>query len=287
MVDPSLLDPARGSEDDLAELARRAHAAGMGILLDIVPNHMGVASPGAQPLVVVAAQGGPGSRYAQAFDVDWDAGGGKVRLPVLGSDADLDKLEVVVSEESGTAPSCAILTIVFRWRTERTTTAGRAWAARTADAPLRRLRLRAWARAVHARQHYELMDWRRADHELNYRRFFAVNTLAGIRVEVPWVFDEAHERILHWVRQGWVDGLRVDHPDGLADPAGYLERLKEASDGAYVLVEKILEPGELLPADFRCEGTTGYDALAQLDRLFVDPAGERTADGAGHQTARR
>ena len=135
----------------------------------------------------------------------------------------------------------------------------------------------AWARAVHARQHYELVDWRRADNELNYRRFFAVNTLAGIRVEVPWVFDESHARILRWVRQGWVDGLRVDHPDGLADPAGYLQRLKEASGGVYVLVEKILEPGELLPADFRCEGTTGYDALAERGPALRGPGRRATA----------
>ena len=70
-----------------------------------------------------------------------------------------------------------------------------------------------------------------------------------------------------------MDGLRVDHPDGLADPAGYLRWLKEVSGGAYVLVEKILEPGEELPADFACEGTTGYDALADVDRVLVDPAG--------------
>jgi (1->4)-alpha-D-glucan 1-alpha-D-glucosylmutase len=277
VVDPSLLDPARGSEDDLAELARRAHAAGMGILLDIVPNHMGVAVPAHNPWWWSLLKEGQGSRYAQAFDVDWEAGGGKVRLPVLGSDADLDKLEVVVSEESGGAE--------LRYFEHRFPLADGTYddggpgvggpgpaAGATADAGSAS---GAWARAVHARQHYELVDWRRADHELNYRRFFAVNSLAGIRVEVPWVFDESHARILHWIRQGWVDGLRVDHPDGLADPAGYLQRLKEASGGVFVLVEKILEPGELLPADFRCEGTTGYDALAQLDRLFVDPAGEQ------------
>ena len=265
VVDPSLLDPARGSEEDLAELARRAHAAGMGILLDIVPNHMGVAVPAHNPWWWSLLKDGRNSRYAEAFDVDWEAGAGKVRLPVLGSDADLDKLEVVAAGESGVAE--------LRYFEHRFPLADGTY---DDGGPGMGGSASAWAREVHARQHYELVDWRRADHELNYRRFFAVNSLAGIRVEVPWVFDESHERILHWVRQGWVDGLRVDHPDGLADPAGYLQRLKEASGGAYVLVEKILEPGELLPADFRCEGTTGYDALAQLDRLFVDPAGEQS-----------
>ena len=103
------------------------------------------------------------------------------------------------------------------------------------------------ARQVHDRQHYELVSWRRADDELNYRRFFGVNTLAGVRVEIPWVFDETHAEIGRWFREGLVDGLRIDHPDGLADPAGYLEQLSELTGGAYVLVEKILEPGEKLP----------------------------------------
>ena len=116
------------------------------------------------------------------------------------------------------------------------------------------------------------MCWRRADHELNYRRFFAINTLAGMRVELPAVFDASHAEIVSWVRDGLADGLRVDHPDGLADPGGYLDALAAATDGAYVLVEKILEGDEPLPAHWRTAGTTGYDALATFDRLFVDPA---------------
>jgi (1->4)-alpha-D-glucan 1-alpha-D-glucosylmutase len=102
--------------------------------------------------------------------------------------------------------------------------------------------------------------------------------LAGIRVEVPWVFDEAHSEVVRWFRDGLVDGLRIDHPDGLADPAGYLARLKEVTAGSYLLVEKILEPGEELPENFDCEGTTGYDALADVDRLFVDPEAEVQLD---------
>ena len=124
---------------------------------------------------------------------------------------------------------------------------------------------------VHARQHYELINWRRADAELNYRRFFAVNTLAGIRVEVPWVFDESHVEIVRWIRDGIADGLRVDHPDGLADPGGYLDALAAATGGTYVLVEKILEGDEQLPASWAAAGTTGYDALADIDRVLVDP----------------
>ena len=127
---------------------------------------------------------------------------------------------------------------------------------------------------VHARQHYELVDWRRADADLNYRRFFAINTLAGLRVEDPAVFDATHELVLQLVRDGAVDGLRIDHPDGLADPEGYLDRLAEASGGRWTVVEKILEPGEDLPRAGRTAGTTGYDALAEVDGVLVDPAGE-------------
>ena len=109
---------------------------------------------------------------------------------------------------------------------------------------------------VHARQHYELVDWHRADDDLNYRRFFAVNTLAAVRVEEPEVFAETHVEIARWFREGLVDGLRVAHPDGLRDPRGYLDDLARLTGGAYVLVEKILEPGERLPTSWACEGTT-------------------------------
>ena len=120
-------------------------------------------------------------------------------------------------------------------------------------------------------EHYELVDWRRADAELNYRRFFAVNSLAAIRVELPWVFDESHVEIVRWVREGLVDGIRVDHPDGLLDPGGYLDDLARATDSTYVLVEKILEGDEQLPPHWQAAGTTGYDALGDIDRVLVDP----------------
>ena len=100
---------------------------------------------------------------------------------------------------------------------------------------------------MHGRQHYELVNWRVADDGLNYRRFFAVNSLAAVRVEDPEVFADSHVEIRRWFTEGLVDGLRVDHPDGLRDPQGYLDDLAELTGHAYVLVEKILEPGEELP----------------------------------------
>jgi (1->4)-alpha-D-glucan 1-alpha-D-glucosylmutase len=252
VTDPSAVDPDRGGTEGLLALSKAARAHGMGVLVDIVPNHVGVASPAQNPWWWSLLREGRGSPYAEAFDVDWELGGGKVRLPMLGSDADLDQLELQDGE--------------LRYYDHRFPLAEGSYS--DGDSP----------QDVHARQHYELMDWRRADAELNYRRFFAVTTLAGVRVEDRWVFDQAHAEVKRWFSEGLVDGLRVDHPDGLADPAGYLRWLKEVSGGAYVLVEKILEPGEELPGDFACEGTTGYDALADVDRVLVDPSGGPALD---------
>ena len=252
VTDPSAVDPERGGPEGLLALSKAAREHGMGVLVDIVPNHVGVATPVQNPWWWSLLGEGRDSRYAEAFDVDWDLAGGKIRLPMLGSDADLDKLEIKDGE--------------LRYYDHRFPIAAGTYA--DGDSP----------QDVHSRQHYELMDWRRADAELNYRRFFAVTTLAGIRVENPQVFEEAHAEVGRWFRDGLVDGLRVDHPDGLADPAGDLRWLKDLTGGAYVLVEKILEPGEVLPGDFSCEGTTGYDALADVDRVFVDPAGQAALD---------
>ncbi|MEV5051804.1 malto-oligosyltrehalose synthase [Arthrobacter sp. LAR12-1-1.1] len=256
VTDPSVIDPDRGGAEGLLAVSTAAREAGMGVLVDIVPNHVGVASPVQNPWWWSLLKEGRQSRYAQAFDVDWDFGGGRVRIPVLGADTDVDALEIRDGE--------------LRYYDHRfplaegTYTAGDS----TADDP----------REVHDRQHYELIGWRRADTDLNYRRFFAVNSLAGIRVELPEVFDEAHAEVVRWFREELVDGLRIDHPDGLADPEGYLHRLREVTGGSYLLIEKILEPGETLPAGFECEGTTGYDALADVDRVFVDAAGQGSLD---------
>ncbi|MBP2215746.1 malto-oligosyltrehalose synthase [Arthrobacter sp. CAN_C5] len=253
VTNPTAIDPERGGRDAFVALSDAAHAAGLGVLVDIVPNHLGVQTPAQNPWWSSLLKGGQDSPYAEAFDVDWEAAGGKIRLPVLGDGGD----ELAALELDGGE---------LRYYDHRFPIADGSY--ETGDT----------AQAVHARQHYELVNWRRADSELNYRRFFGVNTLAGLRVEVPRVFDESHSEIRTWFEESLVDGLRIDHPDGLADPAGYLDRLRELTGGAYVLVEKILEPGETLPADWASEGTTGYDALADIDRLFVDPAGQATLE---------
>jgi len=253
VIDHGTVDPARGGPDALARLSERAVLAGRGILVDIVPNHVGVNTPHSNAWWWDLLGAGQDSRYAEAFDVDWAAGNGRLLLPVLGDgDTELDRLTVVGDE--------------LHYYDNRFPIAPG-----TADDGAR-------AAVVHDRQHYELVNWRRADTDLNYRRFFAVNTLAGVRVEVPWVFDESHREILRWVSSGQVQGLRVDHPDGLADPGGYLDRLHAAMPDGYLLVEKILEGREQLPSSWSTHGTTGYDALADFDRVLVDPAGQDSLD---------
>jgi (1->4)-alpha-D-glucan 1-alpha-D-glucosylmutase len=131
--------------------------------------------------------------------------------------------------------------------------------------------------ALHAlleRQHYRLAFWRLAGQELNYRRFFDINTLIGLRTEDEQVFTDTHALICRWVAEGVLHGLRVDHPDGLRDPAAYFQRLRHACPGVWIVAEKILEPGERLPPSWPIAGTTGYDFLNRLGGLFIDPAGE-------------
>jgi (1->4)-alpha-D-glucan 1-alpha-D-glucosylmutase len=250
VVDHSQVDPARGGAEGLDALSSAARAADMGVLVDIVPNHVGVATPKQNDWWWQLLRDGRESTYAEAFDVDWDFGGGKIRIPVLGSTEAIAELTVIDGELDYYG---------LRFPIAPGTEGGE-------------------ASEVHARQHYELVDWRRADAELNYRRFFAVNSLAGIRVEIPWVFEQSHAEIVRWVREGLVDGLRVDHPDGLLDPGQYLDDLARATDSTYVLVEKILEGDEQLPTHWQAAGTTGYDALSDIDRILVDPAGRLRLD---------
>lgn len=252
VVDHSRVDQARGGAAGLERAAAAARRHGMGVLADLVPNHVGVATPAAMAWWWDVLANGRASRHAEAFDIDWDFGGDRLRLPVLGSADDLGALRLVDGDGG--------LELHY-WDHRFPVASG---TAEPGDDPV----------AVHDRQHYELVDWRRADFDLNYRRFFAVSTLAAIRVEVPWVFDESHVEVLRWLRDGLADGLRVDHPDGLLDPGAYLERLAEQARGTYVLVEKILQGDERMPPGWATEGTTGYDALGDIDRVLVDPAGE-------------
>ena len=249
VVDHRQTDEQRGGRDGLARLVAAARAAGLGLLVDIVPNHMGVADPAQNRLWWDLLRHGRSGPAAEFFDIDWAAGDDRVLLPVLGDDG-LAALRLVGDELHYHEKVFPL-------------------APGTRDGD---------PRQVHDRQHYRLVSWRRGDDDLNYRRFFTVTELAGLRVEQPSVFAATHAEIADWARSGWLDGLRIDHPDGLADPGGYLAALRDLIGDRYLVVEKILERDEQLPAGWDCEGTTGYEAGAEIDRLLVDPDGRQALD---------
>ncbi|MCM2576923.1 malto-oligosyltrehalose synthase [Streptomyces meridianus] len=247
-----------GGEDGLRHLAYTARRHGLGIVVDIVPNHMAVPVPLSlnRPLWEVLRDG-PRSRYARWFDIDWNARAtddapGQVLLPVLrgrlgGELMHLTRDGAVLRYHDHVLP--------LRPGTE--------------TLPLPDLLDAQW---------YRLGWWRLARTELNHRRFFTVSGLIGLRVEDPEVFESTHGLLLRLVAEGVVDGLRIDHPDGLADPGGYLRTLdrrirEEAGGPRWTVVEKILTDGEVLPAAWPVAGTTGYDTLRHIDGLFLDPAG--------------
>lgn len=266
VVDVSRVDPARGGAEGLSRFVEAARAKDLGILIDIVPNHMGVSEPRTNAWWWDVLRLGRASAHADSFDIDWEFGAGKVRVPVLG-----DHLDAVIDEISyDPTPADDAPDGLVRYYDHAFPVAP---GTGTSD-----------VRALLDAQNFELRFWQDEAADLNYRRFFAVTTLAGVRVELPEVFDATHAEILRWVREGLADGLRVDHPDGLVDPGGYLDQLaialEEAGEGevGYVLGEKILEHGEALPSWWKTAGTTGYDALAEIDRVLTDPAGEASLD---------
>jgi (1->4)-alpha-D-glucan 1-alpha-D-glucosylmutase len=255
VTDHSRIRGELGGEEGFRAMAKRLRGLGLGVFLDIVPNHMAV--PANMPLnrqLWSVLRDGRGSPYAHWFDIDWTAQDDRMLLPILGRPVEACLGDLRVEDGGGPdgEPALRYFDHVLPLRPG------------TAGLPMAGLL---------ESQHYRLAWWRAASTELNWRRFFNVTSLIGVRVEEPAVFDATHEVIVRLVAEGLVNGLRIDHPDGLADPRGYLARLASATDGAWVVVEKILEADETLPADWACAGTTGYDVLKQIDGLFVDPAG--------------
>jgi (1->4)-alpha-D-glucan 1-alpha-D-glucosylmutase len=355
-VDPTRISTELGGDAGFADWDAALRSAGLGLLLDIVPNHLCVVG-GENPWWEDVLTHGRGSPHAFLFDIDWKppdpALRGRVLLPLLGRPPEeaLAAGELRVEVERGAlrlachehrwplAPRSWLALLAPLARQRGLPPAARAGLRETLQAlrgfpapprtarPLSARRLAAFAAArealaglleahsalaealaaaldafngapggpgwaaLLAGQAWVLEDWRAAGTRLNYRRFFDIAELAGLRQQDPRVFRATHARVLALVEQGAVQGLRIDHPDGLADPTGYLRRLRRAlhaslaratgpsarealrqGPSGYVVVEKILDPGERRRGDWPVEGGTGYDMLYRLNAVQVDAA---------------
>jgi (1->4)-alpha-D-glucan 1-alpha-D-glucosylmutase len=277
VVDPARLDPALGTEAELRGLVRALRRRRMGLVLDIVPNHM--AADADNPYWDDVLAHGRGSPYAGWFDLDWgapgQAGRDRVFLPVLG-----DQLPRVLARgQIRLAVQAGQLRVRYFDQSFPVDPATLTPLRRPQESLHRTARRLAHGRALRDlldAQHYRLAYWRRAAREINYRRFFTVSHLVAVRVEEPAVFRATHALVLRWAADGLLDGLRIDHIDGLLDPLEYLQRLTRASGvprSLHVVVEKILAPDERLPARWPVAGTTGYEFLNSVENLLLDPTG--------------
>jgi (1->4)-alpha-D-glucan 1-alpha-D-glucosylmutase len=302
VTDPTRLNPELGSEDDFRAMAAAFRAEGLGLVLDIVPNHMGVGGA-TNRFWLSVLEWGRESPFAHWFDIDWASPwpglAGKVLVPFLGADyvevLETGGLELRFDPDEGSfavwAHGAHKLPVCPRDYARILDAAGLAapeapdWEAlkaRLAAAPSGSIgaavaafnRNRARLDALIGRQHWRASCFTLAGDAINYRRFFTISDLAGLRVEDPEVFEATHALILRLVGEGLVDGLRVDHIDGLRDPQAYTLALRRrAARPFWLLVEKILAPGEALPADWQADGTTGYEVANLLVGLLADPAG--------------
>lgn len=284
VVDHSRVDDELGGAAAHERFVAALERHGLGQVVDVVPNHMAIGSAENAWWWDVLATG-RASRFAGYFDVDWDPPESKLRdtvlVPILGDHYGrvLERGEIRLARDP-------VRGLVVRYAEHELPIAPS-----SLDDELRRAvdggsaaEVEAELAAVNAdldrlhalldRQHHRLAYWRVAGEDLDYRRFFDIASLAALRVEDGAVFADTHALILRWVADGEVEGLRIDHPDGLWDPAGYFELLRAAAPDAWIVVEKILEPGEALPVSWPVDGTTGYDFCHLVTRLFHDARGE-------------
>ena len=329
VVDHSRLNAELGGEAGFERLLEALRSAGMGLVVDIVPNHMAIGPDNAWWWDVL--QHGPASRYAGHFDVDWAPPGRRLRnvilLPVLGDryrrvleagdlvlvrdggtfairladqrfPLDPRSLETLLADAARRAGSDELRLLARAHgelpasiatapdQLEQRQRDATALAERLAQLALETVVVEQLDAAVTATnrdrvaidallhaQNYRLAYWRTSSQVLGYRRFFDVDTLIGLRVERPEVFEDTHRLILDRVAAGEIQGLRIDHPDGLRDPGAYFDRLRAAAPDAWIVAEKILELGEPL-RDWPIDGTTGYRFANQATGLQVDPRGE-------------
>jgi (1->4)-alpha-D-glucan 1-alpha-D-glucosylmutase len=284
VIDPTRVNAELGGEDGLRDLVAALRRADLGLIVDIVPNHMAVGGANAWWWDVL--QNGRASRYAHFFDIDWEPDDPelheKVLVPVLGRSCAeaVSAGEITLAHDNERGYLVKYFEHIFpvaradRAGIEREGLA--AFAHTTASGKERLSRLL-------ARQHYRLAWWRVANDEINWRRFFNINELIGVRVEHDDVFEATHATILRLYKEGVIDGVRVDHIDGLSHPGDYCRKLRarlselessrpaEIPRGpAYLVVEKILGPDEHLRRDWQCDGTSGYDFMDQVSAVLHD-----------------
>ncbi len=284
VVDPTRVNPELGGEDGFRRLVAALRAERLGLVVDIVPNHMAIGNQ--NPWWLDVLRHGRASRHAHVFDIDWHPDNplldGKVLVPVLGQPYG----ETLAAGEITLARGAQgwearyyenIFPIAPRDAAEIEAASPAAYDPHTEDGRARLHRLL-------ERQHYRLAWWQTAADEINWRRFFDINELAGIRAEDERVFEATHALLFRFYAEGLIDGMRVDHVDGLADPRGYCRRLRarlreldrerpaDAPPGpAYLIVEKILGRDESLATDWEIDGTSGYDFMAQVSAVQHDP----------------
>jgi (1->4)-alpha-D-glucan 1-alpha-D-glucosylmutase len=317
VTDPNRLNPELGDEAAFRAMVAALRDEGLGLILDVVPNHMGIGGA-ANRFWLDVLEWGPESRFAGWFDIDWQSDypglEGKVLVPFLGGpygevlgegglELRFDPAEgsfAVWAHDTHKLPICprdypAILraggleadAAAFEaaagrgagdpeWGRLKAALAGRAAEMQAAAAAFSGgAEGRAALDALIASQHWRASKFSLDGDAINYRRFFTISDLAGVRVELPEVFEATHELVLGLVGEGVVDGLRIDHIDGLLDPKAYSLRLRErAARPILLLVEKILAPDEVLPQEWGTDGTTGYEFANLLVGLLVDPAGD-------------
>ncbi|MEW9612370.1 malto-oligosyltrehalose synthase [Shinella sp. S4-D37] len=304
------IDPCLGGLDGLRRLSGDLHARGMGLILDIVPNHMAahLENPWWRSVVTWGLE----SPFARYFDIDWSE---RLTLPFLGGDFDAERAsgtmrlaldprdglpalryhdtfyplhprsypQVLGDAEEPTLAALCAAGASFDPADEAGTLcrlAGMLSAPDAVEAIAEGLaaisRDAARLRAAHDAQPWRLTDWKTAGRHLTYRRFFEIAGLAGMRMEDAGVFEDSHRLIIDLVREGIVDGLRIDHIDGLAHPRGYLGLLRAAiGPDPCIVVEKILERSETFPADWPVQGTTGYEFIGALADVLVDEGGRK------------
>jgi (1->4)-alpha-D-glucan 1-alpha-D-glucosylmutase len=263
VCDFNQINPNLGGIEGFEQFSLHLRGLGMSLLLDFVPNHMSTHISNAWWFDVL--ENGPASKHALWFDIDWQRfEGGKVLLPILEDDYEsvlqAGKLRLVFENQK---PFLAYHDRRFPLSPESATTISKQVAETSEDHVLQEVngtpgdaKSFELLRDLSQQQHYLLAHWRTGLQEINYRRFFDINELISLRVELPEMFDAAHTLVLSLVKQGKVAGLRIDHPDGLWDPKKYCSWLREKAPDAYTVVEKILSDDEQLPDDWPVEGTT-------------------------------